>query len=206
MNVPAGQGDLFGVWVSTRVDRPALSNTGSKTIVAQVSGVGAKARSASSRTTEHVRRKKVPPPIHSSDPPVLRRSGIGWLLLVFLVAAAARTAWGVYRMLHAPDPYALEFPDELDYWSLARSLALGEGLVGEHGYRALRMPLYPTLLSFFAGAPQGVAFARIAQWLVGSAAAVLVAVLGAKVCDRRTGTVAGLLVAIDPFLILLSSL
>lgn len=128
------------------------------------------------------------------------------LLTVFLAALGARAAWGVFQFSRASDPCALEFPDEADYWSLAGSLGRGEGLVGEHGFAALRMPLFPSALSLFAAWPRGVVIAKVAQWPVGALAAVLVALLGAKIGGRPVGLLAGLLVAFDPFLIFFSSL
>ncbi len=128
------------------------------------------------------------------------------LLLVFLVAFVARGGWGTFRMLRGGDQYALEFPDERDYWSLAESVARGDGLIGEHGFRALRMPLYPSLLSLFAHSEAGVLTTRILQWAIGAAAAVLTAMIGARIGGRPMGLVAGLLVAADPFLVFFASL
>ena len=128
------------------------------------------------------------------------------LLVVFVAALGVRVGWGVLQLARASDPLALEFPDEVDYWSLAESLARGDGLVGEHGFRALRMPLFPWLLSVFASSDSGVVYAKAAQWPIGALAAVFVALLGARIGGRPIGLLAGLLVAFDPFLIFFSSL
>ncbi len=129
-----------------------------------------------------------------------------WSLLIFLVAVAARGAWGTLRFLRAGDPAALEFPDEQDYWSIADSLAREGRLVGEHGFRALRMPGYPAFLALFAAGRGGVVAAKIAQWILAALAAPLAAALGARLAGRWVGLIAGLFVAFDPFLVFFSSL
>ncbi len=101
---------------------------------------------------------------------------------------------------------ALEFPDEEQYWLMASSFAEGDGLRDELGFRATRMPLYPAFLSLFADRPNGIVFAKIAQWVMGSLAACFTAGLGASLRGHRVGCAAGLLVALDPFLIFFSSL
>lgn len=126
--------------------------------------------------------------------------------LIFLLALLMRSGWGLVRVLRADDPTALEFPDELDYWSLAQSVVDGHGLVGEHGYRALRMPLYPGFLAPFVASPYGTVCAKAAQWLIGAGAALLAALLATPVAGRRAGVAAGLIVAVDPFLVFFASL
>ena len=117
-----------------------------------------------------------------------------------------RGGWGLVRVVRADDPAALEFPDELDYWSLAQSVVDGHALIGEHGYRALRMPLYPMFLAPFAASAFGTVCAKAAQWFIGAAAAVLAALLATRVAGRKAGLLAGLLVAVDPFLVFFASL
>lgn len=138
----------------------------------------------------------------------LAQYGIGWrtLLVVFLAALLLRGGWGTYRLIQATDPQALEFPDEQQYWLMANSLANGQGLVDEFGFRATRMPLYPGVLSLFTLLPNPVVIAKIAHWIVGAMIAVLAAQLGTVLFERRVGLLAGLLVALDPFLIFFSSL
>ncbi len=134
------------------------------------------------------------------------RISFGWLVTLFLLAFAVRSAWGIYRFSTAAEVGALEFPDEHDYWSIAQSVSAGAGLVGEHGFRALRMPLYPGILSMFVTWQNGVAWAKVFHWFIGALAACLAAVVGDRVGRRRVGIVAGMLVALDPFLIFFSSL
>lgn len=123
---------------------------------------------------------------------------------VFVAALVARAAWGLFQFSRTGG--VLEFPDEHDYWNLAASLADHGVLVGEHGFHALRMPLFPAFLALFANMESGVVAAKIAQWAVGSAAAALVAVLGTRIAGKRIGLIAGLLAAIDPFQVFFSSL
>ncbi|MDO8631663.1 MAG: glycosyltransferase family 39 protein [Phycisphaerales bacterium] len=128
------------------------------------------------------------------------------LFTVFAVALAARAGWGVFRMMRSPEPVALEFPDEEQYWMMARSFAEGHGLRDELGFRATRMPLYPGFLALFVELPGGAAYARAVQWIIGAMAASLTAGLATSLAGRRIGAIAGLMVALDPFLIFFASL
>lgn len=146
----------------------------------------------------------------SASPPSLRRPShrLTWptWLLLFAVALGARAGWGTYRLIHAVDLSILEFPDEDQYWSMARSLRAGEGLTDELGFHATRMPLYPGFLSLFAGNAGGIVCAKASHWLLGALAATLAAAFAAAVAGRTVGLVTGLLVALDPFLVFFSSL
>ncbi len=104
------------------------------------------------------------------------------------------------------DGAELEFPDEAQYWAMAKSLAASSGLVDEFGFRATRMPLFPNWLAIFAQTSRGVVFAKIAHVLIGALCAVLTSGLASALAGRRAGLLAGLLVALDPFLIFFSSL
>ncbi len=141
----------------------------------------------------------IPPTTSASLPP-------RWLLSVFVVALLVRGGWGTLRLVSVSDPSVLEFPDEQQYWLMADSLRVGEGLKDELGFRATRMPLYPAALSPFTGMSRGVIAAKAAQWVIGAVAAVLTAGLAAALFNRRVGLLAGLLVAFDPFLVFFSSL
>ncbi|HRX83720.1 MAG TPA: hypothetical protein P5572_01730 [Phycisphaerae bacterium] len=111
------------------------------------------------------------------------------MIAVFLIALAARAGYGLVR------GGGLAYDDEQWYWTLSRSLAAGDGLVGEFGHRAERMPLYPALLALF----DGYRGARAAQWVIGALAASLACLLASRV--GAPGWVAGLVVALDPTLI-----
>lgn len=126
--------------------------------------------------------------------------------LVFAVALLARAGWGLFRMYRAADATAIEFPDEAQYWQMALSLARGDGLVDDLGFRASRMPLYPAFLSLFAPFANGVVMARVAQWVLSSLAAPMMLALSRNWLSRRGAIMVGLLVAMDPFLVFFSSL
>ncbi|MCP4247336.1 MAG: hypothetical protein GY778_09840 [bacterium] len=109
-------------------------------------------------------------------------------------------------MSRADDPAALQFPDEQQYWAMAEQLGQGHPLTDELGFHATRMPLYPALLSLWAGSDGGVIGVRICQWFVGALAAVLAACLGSRVAGAGAGLICGLLVAADPGLVGVCSL
>ena len=127
-------------------------------------------------------------------------------VLLFVIALIARAGFGIVRLQRSPEPTALEFPDEHQYWFMAKSLASGQGLRDEMGFRATRMPLYPTFLSLFANTQNGIVFAKAAHWIVGALAASGIGALALPLAGRRVAVLAGLLVALDPFLIFFSSL
>ncbi len=126
--------------------------------------------------------------------------------LVFVVALVARAGFGLVRMQRSANSEALEFPDEQQYWVIAESLAHGDGLCDDMGFRATRMPLYPAFLSLFVDSPNAIALAKATQWVIGAMAATLIGALGQMTAGRRVGFIAGVIVALDPFLIFFSSL
>lgn len=141
----------------------------------------------------------VPPRESSSPDPLLKAA-----TLVFLLALTARLAWVLIAMLR--NGSALEFPDEALHWDLARNLVDRFELVSEGRYMA-RMPLYPLLLAPFAAfGDGGIAAARLAQALLGAAAAVALLRLTQDLFGARAGYLAGFLGAIDPFSIFFSNL
>lgn len=77
------------------------------------------------------------------------RSRSAWLsiLFVFVVGAGTRVGWVVAR--HGANPEVLTFPDEHAYQLAGRSLAAGQGLIDEFGYRATYMPGYPAFIALF---------------------------------------------------------
>lgn len=118
----------------------------------------------------------------------------------------ARAAFGIVRLQRSTDPAALEFPDEKQYWFMAESLARGDGLRDDLGFRATRMPLYPATLALIAGSENGVTLAKASHWIVGALAASGIAAMGCLLTSRHVALLAGLFVALDPFLIFFSSL
>ncbi len=146
-------------------------------------------------------------------------------VVIFLVAFVVRAGLGTYRMSQAESVEALEFPDEQQYWAMAVSLSAGDGLRDELGFRATRMPLYPCLLAPMTLLPRGILVARFVQWIIGALTAVAAAALAASLhrsarkpnsagstngIEVGTGNgiawLAGLAVALDPFLAVTSSL
>ena len=123
-------------------------------------------------------------------------------MLLLLIAAGLRVGFVVARGSEA----SLTYPDEEGYWHAAGSLDRGDGLVDDQGFRATRMPAYPAFLSLFVDRPGGVVAARIAQAVLGAAAALAVGWLGTRRFGPTIGLVAGLAVAIDPFLVFFSNL
>src|SRR5512145_2654782 len=104
--------------------------------------------------------------------PSLRCSRLvrAWPVLLFLIAAVLRVGWVVARF-SGDRAELLQYPDEEAYVDLARSLAAGEGLVDEFGYRATYMPAYPAFLAVFMGLGQPLFWARLVQALLGALAA-----------------------------------
>jgi len=146
-----------------------------------------------------------PPPNATLDPPK-SQSTVRLLVAIVLVALAVRVGWGTARLIRYGDAALLEFPDEQQYWLMAQSLWSGDGLVDELGFHATRMPLYPGLLSIFTGWKHGVYAATALHWVLGAAAAGLTAALALTMFDARVAWAAGLLVAVDPYLVFFSSL
>ncbi len=128
------------------------------------------------------------------------------LLAVFALALLVRVGWVGYRWRTAGDGPALVFADEHDYWTGARSLAAGEGLVDADGRRATRMPLYPWLLSHFADPQDGAWWARIAQAIFAALVAPFIALLAWRLAGLRAAFLAGALVALDPYLVYFTGL
>ncbi len=127
-------------------------------------------------------------------------------VLIFIIALIARAGFGIVRLQRSADPAALEFPDEHQYWFMAKSMANGQGLRDEMGFRATRMPLYPAFLSPLANVQNSVVIAKAAHWIIGALAAPGLLAIALAFTERRVALLAGLLVALDPFLIFFSSL
>ncbi len=123
----------------------------------------------------------------------------GALAAVYVIALAARLLWLVVRTKWTAIGSGLEFPDEADYWSMAKLFAVGQVMRDVDGHAAARTPGYPIFLALFAGWPNGMDWARCAQIVVGSLLAVFVALLGCRFGGRSVGLLAGLFSAIDPF-------
>lgn len=145
-----------------------------------------------------------------------RRALARRLVLIFLAAVVLRVGWVI--VIYAPEERwaAFQYPDEEAYWQVASSLAAGDGLVDEFGYRATYMPGYPAFLAPFTGLPKAMFWARLVQAVLGAWVAPAVALLavqwwrllrgGSAAPGRTLAWMAGGLVAVDPFLIFFSGL
>jgi len=151
----------------------------------------------------------------------MSKSAWAGLILVFLVGATARVGWVVVR--HGSQPAALAYPDEHAYLLAAESLAAGEGLVDEFGFRATYMPAYPAFIALFQVLGLPLMSMRLVQALVGALAGPATFLLAREWLERmqtaaadKTRTqhdksmvvacLAGLAAACDPFLIFFSGL
>ena len=125
-------------------------------------------------------------------------------VFLFVVAAGAVMRLGVV-WYYAESLDAPQLPDEVQYWNMARSIADGQGLEDELGYRASRMPLYPAFLAPFAKLTNGLAFALALQAVFSALACGFTSLLAWRIAPDRiralAAVIAGLLVALDPFLI-----
>ncbi len=148
------------------------------------------------------------------DKPAATR-GVRWVLILFVLAAILRVGWVVHRYSDPAGSEALTYPDEDAYWLSARSLAAGEGLRDEFGYRATYMPAYPAFLAIFAGSDRPLWWARLVQALLAAAvapAAYLMArrwdvwTAGSEAASPVLPVLAGLAAAFDPFLIFFAGL
>ena len=120
--------------------------------------------------------------------------------ILFLLALVARAGFGLAAAERHTEG-GLQFDDERWHWSIAQSCRAGEGMVGEFGHRAERMPVYPWFLSFFAGSSHGLGCARAAQWVLGALAACFTYFLARSLCGPTAGFLAGCIVALDPALV-----
>jgi uncharacterized membrane protein len=135
----------------------------------------------------------------------MKRGRIGPGVVIFAVAAAVRIAWVLLRWYQAGP--ALEFSDEELHWQLARNLVEHGTLVSDDGRYAARMPVYPLFLACFAWAEQvGTLLARLAQALMGAAAAWAVFRLASAALGRRVAWVGGALACFDPYAVFFANL
>lgn len=129
--------------------------------------------------------------------PALHRAGA-----VFLVAFGLRFAW--ISLLDVPLAH-----DGWYYFHGARTLAQGDGYRDFFtGEQTAAMPAgYPLVLSgLFVVFGTELFVARLFNAVVGAAAAALTYVLGRRVCDERTGLMAGALMAFFPSQIFFTSM
>lgn len=137
-----------------------------------------------------------------------------WSLVLFVLAASVRVGWVAARYGSPERSEVLAYPDEEAYWEAARSLAAGQGLVDEFGFRATYMPAYPAFLSIYAGCREPLFWARIGQALFGALVAPAAMLLAWRWCMAvslpskalSVALLTGVVVAFDPFLVFFSGL
>lgn len=146
----------------------------------------------------------------------------GWVVVLFVMAAGLRAGWVCFRYSGDDSPIH-EYPDEKAYWDVSRSLAAGDGLVDEFGYRATYMPGYPVFLALFTDRENPywytyLHWARLIQAILGALIAPAVYVLALRwlslagsesehaASGMAVSVLAGLAVAFDPFLVFFSGL
>ncbi len=135
----------------------------------------------------------------------MTRRQAAWGAGVFLLAAGVRAVYVLYAW--SRHGAALEFPDEELHWSLARHLFAQGALVSGDGLYAARMPAYPLMLALFAWAGDGgMLAAKLGQALLGGLTAWIAYAFAREALDGRAAVVAGLLVALDPYLLKFSEL
>jgi len=135
----------------------------------------------------------------------MRRYRLDPGVVVFAAAAVLRVAWVLVRWSQAGP--ALEFSDEQLHWQLATNLVEQGTLVSDDGRYAARMPMYPLFLALFAWLGEvGILLARLAQALLGAAAAWAVFRLADAALGRRAAWVAGTLACCDPYAIFFTNL
>jgi 4-amino-4-deoxy-L-arabinose transferase-like glycosyltransferase len=134
------------------------------------------------------------------------RLPVAWLTAAALAGLAARLAFGLLYWTHQPLTR-----DELEYLSLARSLAAGHGFVYDELLRAGsfvpfgRAPGYPAFIAL-VGAGRAVttsvpAALKIAQACVGALGVWLVGVIAHRLAGARAARAAAALAAIYPPLV-----
>jgi hypothetical protein len=140
-----------------------------------------------------------------------------WVPILLALAGGLRVGWVTARY-SGDRSEQLEYPDEEAYCQIARSLAAGQGLVDEFGYRATYMPGYPGFLALLAGLPHSLFWTRLVQALLGAwlaPATYLLARRWLAMAGPEGNTpgegdllpvLAGLAVAVDPFLLFFSGL
>ncbi|RMF71398.1 MAG: hypothetical protein D6744_18045, partial [Planctomycetota bacterium] len=124
---------------------------------------------------------------------------------VFAAALLVRLIWVALRWMR--DGPTLQFPDEELHWQMAVNLVTKGEFVTDDGRYAARMPVYPLFLAIWAPLGSiGVLLARIAQCVLGAAAAGVGCEFARRTLGRRAAIAAGVLLAVDPYAVFFSNL
>ncbi len=131
----------------------------------------------------------------------MNRKTLVILLIIIAVAAVARFGFATFVVQWSSDIRG----DETDYHQLAANLADGNGFRVDAGPTGRRPPAYPVLLSaiYKVTGPDRNA-ARIFQILMGIAIVYLVFLVTRRYFDEPEALVASAIVAINPYLIMMS--
>ena len=137
----------------------------------------------------------------------LRRSHVGWLVLVLALALAVRLAAGVAWQSRLGER-RFEFGDSETYWSLARSIARGEAY--EYADNPVfRTPGYPLLLAplfLHSSADPPVVWARALSAVFGVLGVLAVWLLARRLAHPRAALAAAAAAALYPGQVVLGAL
>src|SRR4029453_6598933 len=124
-----------------------------------------------------------------------RGSRFGWAAAaIFLVAFAVRLL-NLWQIRHSPY-FTVLMGDARGYDEWAQRIANGDWLGDDVFYQA---PLYPYFLAFlYRVAGRSLIVVRLCQAAIGSLACVLLGLAGWRLFSKRTGLIAGLILALDP--------
>lgn len=128
-----------------------------------------------------------------SDPVQAQGDGLGWRRAALIAAVALSWRLAYLGVACMASEFFAPFLDARWHVQWAEAVSRGHLLGSEAFFRA---PLYPYALgALFALVGPDLLVARVVQILLGSLAAVMVGLLGARLFGRRTGLLAGLLYA-----------
>lgn len=126
-------------------------------------------------------------------------------VLIFIGALALRGGYIGWRWSQSGAD--LEFDDEHIHWQIASNLVTDGSFQTDDGRRAARMPFYPLVLAPFAWlGSEGILAVRLAQAVIGAATAALAYAFAHRALGRRAATLAGALIAVDPFQVFFANL
>lgn len=131
------------------------------------------------------------------DPPSSGRRAGPWLALIFAVALALRLGF-----VFALDPDRIYFPDSIDYLKAAESILHGGGF----GETYKRPPLYSVFLAGILAVGGGkLVVVKIVEAILGAVTVLVVYQLAKAGWGRNVGLIAAGLVAVHPYLFVLSA-
>lgn len=128
------------------------------------------------------------------------------ILLLLAIALIIRLAW----VLHLPSDKSVlwQLPDQVEYYKIAQNLLIGKGFHFwderfDGDVHAFRMPGYPLFVAACGGK---VVIVRVVQAVLDASTVLAAYLLARKWMGHRAAMLAGVLVAVNPFLIYFSGL